>query len=311
MARTLQLFTEAPSQASHLDAYGARFELPDFRGCSFATFWVREADTLPPPIDAGLAGTCVSSEHGLRDFTSTTVDGWPWPSMPCPSQTARHATLRVYVQPNETLATDAHLGDIRTYELVFSRDAPPSPAASQSYHHRQVVFSCGPLGFALASPRALAAYAERVGTDDLIARFTSTDDAVELMARGEFLPVLGIHAWTYRLVVAGAPLEDEASAVLGDEVLSGRRFRVAADDGAVSIVDGSSLHHASRLRVLASMPWSGTRVVAVRGLTHGPHGEGLIPTYVFEPTSLEPYGAPLIDADLGHAFETREGVAGG
>lgn len=297
-SRTLQLFTEVPTEAEQLTVGSESFPLPPWRGCAFATFWVREAQTLPPPIDAGIAGPCIRERH-CAILADATLDGWPLRA-PAVPEGARWVTLRVYAQPNETLDAPP-LGELRTYELVFTH-VPPTPLA-QAHRHRSIVFSCGPLGFAFACPSALAAHCTHLGHDDLIACFTTTDDADPFMARGELLPILGVHAWTYRLVVASQALDGYDTEVLGKEVLAPRRQRVRGEEGMLSIVDGESFRHFHRRRVNARLPWTDVRTVTVRGFTHGPHGEGLIPTYVLEPTELEPAGPPILNEDLGELFE--------
>lgn len=137
-------------------------------------------------------------------------------------------------------------------------------------------------------------------------RFTSSEDGNALMQRGALLPILGIHAWTYRLI-AGDPSEADR-ALLGQRTIGPLRYRLAREAG--KVFGGRSLGAWSQRQLLGQLPLSEhDGDVLVSAHATGEHGACLVPTLLFQPAADEgPLDEPLINRDPTDAWQQCYGA---
>lgn len=301
--------TEAPPFPGTTVSIGGRpLQLPDWAyGNGFASYLFRRVSPDEPPIDAGLVGPLgwTDGPHEVAASERLALTGVPiFAESIAPGPEVRWVALRLY-----RLDCAGGLGPLLTFEvLLLDREEMSSTAQTTTGH--AVYFPSDDLGFVIAHERALDDYARGVG-DDLLSRLTTSDDGDDLIARGVLLPVLGVHAWSYRVIAAPDGLDARAAALLGDEVLFGPddqplELRLRGDRGELSVLTGRCLERWSTRRRITGLPWPGELSrVRVRGFVTGPHGEGLVPTYVVEviPETSAALDQPPINCDLGDAWE--------
>lgn len=252
----LDLLTEGPLEPTGLHAGTAHFTLEAPTHALFDVYVARWCDTPLQPIDRGIAGRLIHTEHasnvGDGGAIQISAPSAFWNrSLALPFHGAVGVSYRAYDQTRVNGPTAI----VRTHELLFAPAEVGTHPTSQPALHSGHLFSCGPSGFAFVAGDALAEFARRVPDGNLMARFTTTEEAKPFLERGELLPVLGIHAWTYRLVLSPNGLSEHERALLGSRVLQ-RRYRVATSSRRhVELIDGASLESFHQPQVLERFTW--------------------------------------------------------
>ncbi|MFK8001738.1 MAG: hypothetical protein AB8H86_19240 [Polyangiales bacterium] len=304
--RLLDLLTEGPLESTGIRVGTAHFALKASAHALFDVYVARWCDEPLQPIDGGIAGPLIHSEHvaniGEGGEVEVSAPSAFWNrALALPFHGAVSVSYRAYDQER----VNGPSAVLRTHELVFAPAKVGAHPTSQPTLHSGHLFSCGPLGFALVAGDELADFARHVPGGNVLDRFTTTEEAEAFLERGDLLPVLGIHPWTYRLVLSRGALSKDERALLGSNVLQ-RRYRVARrSQRHVELIDGVSLEDFHQPRVLASLPWPlPDGDVDLSGFTTGPHGDGLVPTYLIEAGTVDrPRSDACINEDLGELYE--------
>lgn len=303
----LDLLTEGPLGPAGLQAGSAHFLVDPPEHALFDVYIARWSDSPLRPIDRGIAGHLIHTERvpniGEGGEVQLSAPSAFWSTtLALPFHGAVTVSYRVYEQAR----VNGPPAVVRTHELLFAPTTIDEHPTSQPALHSGHLFSCGPLGFALVAGDAVSRFARNVEDGNVLARFTTTEEASPFLKRGELLPVLGIHAWTYRLVLSPRGLSIHERVLLGLHVVQ-RRYRVAAAKH-VDLVDGASLEHFNEPRVLESIAWPlRGETVDFGGFTTGGHGDGLVPTYLMETgAGVLPLSEPCINEDLGELYERKK-----
>ncbi len=262
-------------------------------------------DTDISPTAAAILGRQLS-EHRISSSSSTTS--------PVPIQISANQLDFVGIVHNHPYVDLS----LKIYQQTFTNPIPRTittailvarshiaTASTLDGHNKAQcrIISCSGYGFIICNETELDRYSQETATHNLLIRFTSTEDGSRLMGDGTLLPVLGIQAWSYRLIVADHAVCSTELAFLGSEVLGDRFYRLTGDGKHVQIFDAQSLKNwTARERVCEEMAIE-AGLYRLRIFAAGEHGEDWLPSYVLDLTKDgHPMSDPLINEDPGSLF---------
>lgn len=169
------------------------------------------------------------------------------------------------------------------------------------------VFSCSSHGFVICNRKEIELYAKSLRSSNLISQFTSTEDGAVLMRQGYIMPVLGIHAWSYRVVVSDVLALPDCVQNFGRSVIEGRLYNLVGS-GALNemcVYDAQWLSNWSEKIELCDPIYIRGGSYRLDVYASGSHGSDWLPTYLFcrIGDSAKNISAPLINEDPCDAFE--------
>ncbi len=270
-------------------------------------------------IPEGVAVTVTLRLKG-RDVWSSRVHvaGW-FQILVCPSDSAVRELLPVRVEcdtlcvsvAGRVLLKSDFVGHVESFSIdrhpvVFSpmefcymtlAHCQNRPCTVEQDDDHLYHLSTDELGFLLVRRQQMDRFVERLDTHlSLLERFTTTEDGNDLMRLGAVCPVLGIHAWTYRIAVGTA----RVSAWAGPLVARRGPYNCGAP-GNLELMLGRGLEKwpGASLPLEADLAWFDIDVHST-----GPAGEG-VGTYVLRPRRRSDHGVadPMINEDPGVLFE--------